>query len=73
VQEVFKVIKEINTAGTTMLLVEQNARMALLIANRGYVLETGRIVLSGKASELMDHDDVQRAYLGRDYQHKWER
>ncbi len=52
--------------GNTVLLVEQNARSALKIANRGYVLETGRIVLEGAADELLENRDVQRAYLGRD-------
>ena len=73
VEEIYRTIRTLHEQGTTILLVEQNAMGALEIAERGYVLETGRIVLSGKASELMEHDDVQRAYLGRDYQYKWER
>jgi branched-chain amino acid transport system ATP-binding protein len=73
VEEIYRTIQALNEQGTTILLVEQNAMGALEIAERAYVLESGRIILSGKAGELMEHDDVQRAYLGRDYQHKWER
>lgn len=64
VQEIFNTVKEINQGGTTILLVEQNARMALSIAKRGYVLETGRMVISGKAGELAENEEVQKAYLG---------
>ena len=64
VQEVFRVIKEINTAGTTILLVEQNATMALAISHRGYVMETGRIVLQGSAKDLLQNPQVREAYLG---------
>ena len=64
VQEIFNIIKEINKAGTTVLLVEQNAHMALSIADRAYVLETGKVVMEGNAKELLDNDDVRRAYLG---------
>jgi branched-chain amino acid transport system ATP-binding protein len=64
VQEVFKVIKEINKSGTTILLVEQNARMALLIANRGYVLETGRMSLTDTAANLLANEDMKAHYLG---------
>ncbi|MBQ7277548.1 MAG: ABC transporter ATP-binding protein [Bacilli bacterium] len=64
VQEVFGIIKKIHEAGTTILLVEQNAKMALKIADYAYVLETGRIVLEGKASELLKNDDIKKAYLG---------
>lgn len=64
VKEIFEIIKEINNAGTTILLVEQNAHMALSIANRAYVLETGRIALEGPANELADNPQVQKAYLG---------
>lgn len=64
VQEIFNIIQEINANGTTVLLVEQNATMALQIAHRAYVLETGRIINSGKASDLLDNDEVKRAYLG---------
>ncbi|MDO5681915.1 MAG: ABC transporter ATP-binding protein [Propionibacteriaceae bacterium] len=64
VQEIFDIIRSINADGTTVLLVEQNANMALQIADRAYVMETGSIVLSGKAAELADTEDVKRAYLG---------
>ncbi len=64
VKEIFDIIKEINAAGTTILLVEQNARMALSIANYGYVMETGRIILEGPGAELAASEEVQKAYLG---------
>lgn len=64
VQEIFNIIRDINKAGTTILLVEQNASMALQIAHRAYVIETGSIVLSGTGSELMQSDDIKKAYLG---------
>ena len=64
VREIFNIIKEINEAGTTILLVEQNARMALDIADKAYVLETGRITLAGTAKELQRSEAVQKAYLG---------
>lgn len=64
VQEIFSIIKEINSSGTTILLVEQNANMALSIANRAYVIETGNIVLEGKPSDLMNDSSVKQAYLG---------
>ena len=64
VQEIFDIIKELNEQGTTILLVEQNASMALSIADRGYVLETGSIVKTGTGKELLSDDDVRRAYLG---------
>jgi branched-chain amino acid transport system ATP-binding protein len=64
VQEIFSIIKNINTTGTTILLVEQNASMALQIAHRAYVLETGSIVLSGNGADLMQSDDIRKAYLG---------
>ncbi len=64
VQEVFKVIKEIKEAGTTILLVEQNARMALLIANRGFVLETGKVALTDTASNLLNNEQMKAHYLG---------
>lgn len=64
VSEIFDIIQEINKSGTTVLLVEQNAKKALSIANRAYVLETGNIVLSGTASDLMNDDSVKKAYLG---------
>ena len=64
VKEIFSIIKEINASGTTVLLVEQNAHMALSIAHRAYVLETGRIILAGDAKELAASEDVRKAYLG---------
>jgi branched-chain amino acid transport system ATP-binding protein len=64
VEEIFRIIKTINETGTTILLVEQNAFMALHIANKAYVLETGRIVIHGTARELLDQAEVSKAYLG---------
>ena len=64
VQEVFRVIKEINKMGTTILLVEQNARMALLIANRGFVLETGKVMLADTATNLLANEEMKAHYLG---------
>lgn len=64
VGEIFDIIKRINEQGTTVLLVEQNANMALSIANRAYVLETGQIVTSGNARDLMNNDEIKKAYLG---------
>lgn len=64
VDEIFDIIKTLNQHGTTILLVEQNAQKALKITDRGYVLETGRIVKSAKGKELLDDDDVKKAYLG---------
>ena len=64
VKEIFNIIKEINDSGTTVLLVEQNANMALSIADKAYVLETGRITLSGTAQELASSEAVRKAYLG---------
>ncbi len=64
VSEIFDIITEINKSGTTVLLVEQNAKKALSIANRAYVLETGNIALSGDAKELMNNEQVKKAYLG---------
>ena len=64
VSEIFAIIKTINGAGTTILLVEQNAGMALSIASRAYVMETGSIVLSGTGAELMESDEIRKAYLG---------
>ena len=65
VRQNFRIIKEVHDSGVAILMVEQNAAMALSIANRGYVLATGEIVLSGPASELLHHEDLKRAYLGR--------
>lgn len=64
VKEIFKTIVELNQKGTTILLVEQNARMALSIADRAYVIETGRIGMEGEAKELAENEDVKKAYLG---------
>ncbi len=64
VQEIFNIIKDINSSGTTILLVEQNASMALQIADYAYVIETGSIVLSGTGAELMQSEDIKKAYLG---------
>lgn len=64
VNEIFDIIKEVSADGTTVLLVEQNAKKALSIANRAYVLETGKIVLQGDAKELLNHEAVKKAYLG---------
>lgn len=64
VREIFRVLQEINQSGTTVLLVEQNANMALRVASRGYVLETGAITLSGTGSELLGNPQVMEAYLG---------
>ena len=64
VDEIFSIIRSIHEHGTTVLLVEQNAQMALSIADRAYVLETGRVVLQGSAREMLDNEDVRRAYLG---------
>ena len=64
VEQIFETIAAVNRQGTTILLVEQNAAMALSIADRGYVLETGAVVLSGTADTLAQNTDVRRAYLG---------
>ena len=65
VRDIFSIIKEINKEGVTILLVEQNANMALQVADMAYVMETGRITLSGKGSELIDNEDIKKAYLGK--------
>jgi len=70
--EIFKVITNLRQNATTILLVEQNARAALKIADRGYVLETGRIVLQGPSEELLENQEVKRAYLGKGYKEVWE-
>ena len=64
VEQIFDIIREMNAAGTTILLVEQNAQMALSVANRAYVMETGRITMEGDADDLMHDDNVRKAYLG---------
>jgi len=71
-REIFRVIARFRDMGTTVLLVEQNARAALGIADRGYVLETGKIILEDTAAELLRNKEVQRAYLGKGYRHVWE-
>ena len=64
VEQIFEIIRELHAAGTTILLVEQNAQMALSVADRAYVLETGKIVMEGPAAELLEDDKVRSAYLG---------
>ncbi len=64
VQQIFDIIKELHEAGTTILLVEQNAQMALSVADRAYVLESGKVVLSGTGAELIESDQIKKAYLG---------
>ena len=64
VKEIFRIIHEVNELGTTVLLVEQNAKMALSVANRAYVLETGKIILEGTGKELANSEQVKKAYLG---------
>lgn len=64
VKDIYKVLREINKLGKTILLVEQNAMMALRLANRAYILETGRIILTGKSEQLINDPDVKRAYMG---------
>jgi len=65
VERSFEIIKQVNEAGVAMLVVEQNANVSLSIADRGYVLSTGRIVLEGKAADLLENDELRKAYLGR--------
>jgi branched-chain amino acid transport system ATP-binding protein len=65
VEKNFEIIKEVHESGVAILVVEQNANVSLSIADRGYVLSTGRVVLQGKAAELLDHEDLRKAYLGR--------
>lgn len=64
VKEIFNIIKEVNESGVTILLVEQNAKMALSVADRAYVLETGKVVMSGQAKDLLEDESVKKAYLG---------
>lgn len=74
VQEIFRVVENLRREmGTTILLVEQNAKAALKLADRGYVLETGKVILEGVASDLLENKEVQRAYLGKDKKEIWER
>lgn len=72
VNQVYQILRELKDEGTTLLLIEQNARAALKLADRGYVLETGRIILDGAAAELREDPEVQRAYLGKGYREVWE-
>ncbi len=74
VQEIFRVLERLRREqGTTILLVEQNAKAALKLADRGYVLETGKVILEGPADELLENAEVKRAYLGKDKKEMWER
>ena len=74
VQEIFRVLKRLrDERGVTILLVEQNAKAALKLADRGYVLETGKVILEGEADELLENAEVKRAYLGKDKKEIWER
>lgn len=72
IAEIFDIIQALRRDGRTILLIEQNARAALQIADRGYVLETGKVVLQGKGSELLEHREVQRAYLGKGAAQIWD-
>jgi len=69
---IFKKVQSLRTRGMTLLLVEQNAKAALKMADRGYVLETGRILMEGEAEDLLNNKEVQRAYLGKEYREIWE-
>jgi branched-chain amino acid transport system ATP-binding protein len=73
VAEIFRVIGSLNRKGAAILLVEQNAKEALRISHRAYVLDTGRIVLAGTGEDLLHNEEVKRAFLGKDYRGKWER
>jgi branched-chain amino acid transport system ATP-binding protein len=74
VQEIFRVLRRLrDERGVTILLVEQNAKAALKLADRGYVLETGKVILEGEADELLENSEVKRAYLGKDKKEIWER
>jgi branched-chain amino acid transport system ATP-binding protein len=72
VRAIFDIIQELRSEGRTILLIEQNARAALRIADRGYVLETGKVVLEGEGRFLLEHREVQRAYLGKGHKQIWE-
>jgi branched-chain amino acid transport system ATP-binding protein len=72
VRDIMNTVSELRKTGVTILMVEQNARASLRISDRGYVLETGRVVLQGPSEELLDDADVKRAYLGKDYKTFWE-
>ncbi len=71
-KEIFRIILKLQEEGTTIFLVEQNARMALNLADRGYVIETGKIVFEGESEELAGNQEIVRAYLGKDYKKVWE-
>jgi len=73
VKQIFNIIQTLRNKGTTILLVEQNARAALKAADRAYVLEVGTVVLQGESKELLEDPEVKRAYLGKDYEEMWER
>ncbi|WP_031386628.1 ABC transporter ATP-binding protein [Desulfonatronum thiodismutans] len=73
IKEIFRTLRDLRAEGLTILLVEQNALAAMRISDRAYVLQAGRMLLSGTAEELQSNDDFRRAYLGRDYKAKWER
>ena len=70
VEQIFDIIRELHKTGSTILLVEQNAQMALQVADRAYVLESGRIALSGSGKELIESDSIRKAYLGGSYKRK---
>jgi branched-chain amino acid transport system ATP-binding protein len=72
VSGILQTIRLLRERGTTILLVEQNAKAALRVADRGYVLETGRIILEGETEDLLNNKEVQRAYLGKEYREVWE-
>jgi branched-chain amino acid transport system ATP-binding protein len=72
IKDIFRIVQEIRQEGRTILLIEQNARAALQIADRGYVMETGKVVLEGEGSTLLDHREVRRAYLGKGARQIWE-
>jgi len=73
VSEIFRIIQSLNEQGATILLVEQNAKEALRISRRAYVMDTGRILLTGTGEDLLNNEEVKRAFLGKDYHGKWER
>ena len=72
IRDIFGAVQTLRTRGTTLLLVEQNAKAALQVADRGYVLETGRIIMEGETADLLHNKEIQRAYLGKDYREVWE-
>jgi branched-chain amino acid transport system ATP-binding protein len=67
VKNIFRTVEKLRAQGKTILIVEQNAKAVLEIADRGYVMETGSLIMEGAAGDLLDNSDVKRAYLGRDY------